>query len=145
MCHEILFTLDLVIIQECNSKTILVPLFLLQHMFGWLVKWRYVYVFTLIGFGVLLAKTSKMKKSTFLTNKYTKLKLRHWPKWYLTQKVWIQSYMMLLISLNFTVFIIFVDLLSKYTFIYAGLPIENELKTASKQPIAKNLKVPTRN
>ena len=100
---------------------------------------------TLIGFGILLAKTSKMKKSTFLTNKYTKLKLRHWPKWYLTQKVWIQSYMMLLISLNFTVFIIFVDLLSKYTFIYAGLPIENELKTASKQPIAKNLKVPTRN
>ena len=52
---------------------------------------------------------------------------------------------MLLIGLNFTVFIIFVDLLSKYTFIYAGLPIENELKTASKQPIAKNLKVPTRN
>ena len=53
--------------------------------------------------------------------------------------------MMLLITLNFTVFIIFIDLLNKYTFIYAGLPIQNEMKNALKQPIARNLKVPTRN
>ena len=59
---------------------------------------------TLIGFGVLLAKTSKMKKLTFLTNKYTKLKLRH-----------------------------------------AGLPKQNELKNASNQTVARNLKVPTIN
>ena len=104
----------------------------------------YAYI-TLIEFGDLLAKTSKIKKLTFLTNKYSKLKLRHWPKWYLTQKVWIQSYMMLLISLNFTVFIIFVDLFNKYISIYAGLPIQNELKNASKQPIARKLKVSTRN
>ena len=32
---------------------------------------------TLIEFGDLLAKTSKMKKLTFITNKYTKLKLRY--------------------------------------------------------------------
>ena len=85
---------------------------------------------TLIEFGDLLAKTSKMQKLTFLLNKYTKLKLRHYTKWYLTPKVWFQSYMMLLISLNFTVFIIFVDLLTKYISIYAWLPKQNELKIA---------------
>ena len=120
--------------------------------------WRIFYIFcawlffnpcfccsTLIDFGDLLAKTSKMKKLTFLTKKYTKLKLRHWSKRNLTQKVWFQSYIMLFMSLNFTVFIIFVDLLNKYISIYAGLPIQNDLKNASKQPIARNLKVPTIN
>ena len=43
--------------------------------------------YTLIEFGDLLAKTSKMQKLTFLLNKYTKLKLRHYTKWYLTPKV----------------------------------------------------------
>jgi hypothetical protein len=47
-------------------------------------------------------------------------------------------------SLNFTVFIIFVDLLTKYIPIYDNLPTQNEVKNALKQTKARNLKVPNR-